>query len=794
MTVTLRASTLLALTLVLLAAIGAAIAWNLAPRRSAHATTAATPVGAAADWKPAPSPLKTRFAAAVSPLSVRPEYPRPQLVRKDWLSLNGLWQFGFDDKNVGETEGWKTGKVFAERILVPFTFESSLSGIGKGNEVHERVWYRRAFEVPDGWKGKRVRLNFGAVDWEATVYVNGREVGKHRGGYTPFSLDITDALTGSGPQELVVKVYDPSERNLEGWQPRGKQKGSEGIWYTRTTGIWQTVWLEPVADTHLAAVTMTPGVSESGAGTLTLSAVLPGNANGVAVEVTVGGKGAPVTQTAPVADGRATVTLSVPNAKLWTPESPNLYDVTLKVTRNGKTLDEATSYTAFRSVGIAKGRLTLNGKPYFYRGVLDQGYWPDGIYTPPTDDAIRNDVEMTKQLGFNMARKHVKVEDPRWYYWCDRLGVAVWQDMPSPTTLDSQAAKEAFRQEWTEAITATQSYPSVVHWIPFNENWGNPGAFQDEMVDLTRRLDPSRPITDASGWTQRDKTDVIDAHNYSDSLMKEGVENPVKPKVVGEYGGVGLSVPGHIWQEGRIYIHAPDAKRMQEILRRRTSQLFHAPNLSGYVYTQLTDVEQELNGLLTYDRELKTDVKALSRILRGEDRTKPIVATPIKDWLVLGPVSAGIHVSATQETPDAMDAMGRILDKALLPNEGALQPKADERVTAAGEPKTWKAVSAEQLDFEKVLPPEHRDAAAYAVAYLDSPRATRNTTLLLGSDDGVVVWLNGKQVYRKVAIRGVEQYQDRISGLSLRKGRNTLVVKVGQGSGGWGLTAHIEKP
>jgi hypothetical protein len=794
MTVTLRASTLLTIGILLLGAIGAAIAWNMAPKRSAHATTAATPVGAAADWKPAASPLKTRFAAAVSPLSARPEYPRPQLVRREWLSLNGLWQFGFDDKSVGDSEGWKTGKVFAERILVPFTFESSLSGIGKGNEVHERVWYRRAFEVPGGWKGKRVLLNFGAVDWEATVYVNGREVGKHQGGYTPFSLDITDALTGSGPQELVVHVYDPSERSPEGYQPRGKQKGSEGIWYTRTTGIWQTVWLEPVTDTHVSTITMTPGVSSDGAGTLALSAVLPKTADGATLEVSVGGKGASVTQTATVAEGRANVTLAVPNAKLWTPESPNLYDLTLKVTRNGKTVDEATSYTAFRSVGIANGRLTLNGKPYFYRGVLDQGYWPDGIYTPPSDEAIRNDVEMTKQLGFNMARKHIKVEDPRWYYWCDRLGVAVWQDMPSPTALDRSEAKEIYRRELTDVIATTQSYPSVVHWIPFNENWGNPGAFQDEMVELTRRLDPSRPITDASGWTQRGLTDVIDAHNYSDSLLKEGVENPVKPKVVGEYGGVGLSVPNHVWQEGRIYIHAPDTKRMQEILRRRTSQLFQAPNLSGYVYTQLTDVEQELNGLLTYDREPKADVKALGRIMRGEDRTKPIIATPIKDWLVLGPISTGIHVSATNETPEAMDAMGRILDKALLPNEGGLQPKAEESATVGGELKTWKAVNAEQLDFEKVLPPDHKDAAVYAVAYLDSPRDRRNATILLGSDDGVVVWLNGKQVYRKVAIRGVEQYQDRITGLTLKRGRNTLVVKVGQGSGGWGLTAHIEKP
>jgi len=792
LTITLRAPALWGLMTAVVASAAVAATWKLAPARTPQIAAAVS-----GDWKMAPSPLKTRFAATVTPNRVRPEYPRPQLVRRDWLSLNGLWQFGFDDENVGDAQGWKSGKDFPERILVPFTFESALSGIGRGQEVHERVWYRRSFEVPAGWKGRRVLLNFGAVDWEATVYVNGQEVGAHRGGYTPFSLDVTDALRPSGPQELVVRVYDPSESSAEGWQPRGKQKGSESIWYTRTTGIWQTVWLEPVADAHLSRVVMTPGAERDGTGTLALSATLPESANGAALKVRVsppGAKSAAAEATATVVGGRAVVKLSVPKAKLWTPESPNLYDLVFTLQQNGKTVDEAHSYTAFRSVGIANGRLTLNGKPYFYRGVLDQGYWPDGIYTPPSDEAIRYDVEMTRKLGFNMARKHIKVEDPRWYYWCDKLGVAVWQDMPSVTNLDKQEARDNFRREWEEVIATTQSYPSVVHWIPFNENWGNPGVFQDEMVAFTRRLDPSRPITDASGWTQRSFTDVIDAHNYSDSLLKEGVQNPVKPKVVGEYGGVGLSVPGHIWNEGRIYIHAADAKEMLEILRRRTSQLFYAPNLSGFVYTQLTDVEQELNGLMTYDREPKTDVRTMARFMRGEDRVKPIEATPILDWLVLGPIPTGETVPATQETPEAMAAMKRILDRAYLPNEAELEPRAGDTATVGGVTRTWQVAQGEELNFEKLLPPEHRDAAVYAVAYLDSPRATKNTTLLVGSDDGVVVWLNGKEVHRKVAIRGVEPHQDRITGLSLRKGRNTLVVKVGQGGGGWGLTAHIQKP
>lgn len=791
MTLTLRGSSRMFISLGLLLVVG--VIWTITAARSSQ--EGGPQIAAAGEWKRAESPLVTRFAASVSPREVRPDYPRPQLVRRDWLSLNGLWQFGFDDKNEGDGQGWKSGKDFAEHILVPFTYEAALSGIGKGKDVHERVWYRRSFDLPGGWRGKRVLLNFGAVDWETTVYVNGQEVGKHRGGYTPFSFDITSALKGEGRQEVVVRVYDPSEKSGEGWQPRGKQRGSEGIWYTRTTGIWQTVWLEPVADAHLGSVIMTPGVGGDGAGTLALSAKLPPAANGATLEVQISQKGGPaVTQTAKVADGKVSVDLAVPGAKLWTPETPNLYDLSLKLTQNGKTLDEVTSYTGFRSMGVANGRLTLNGKPYFYRGVLDQGFWPDGIYTPPSDEAIRYDVEMTKKLGFNMARKHVKVEDPRWYYWCDRLGVAVWQDMPSPTILNQLQAREIFQQEWTEVIATTQSYTCVVHWIPFNENWGDPGVFQDDMVNLTRRLDPSRPITDASGWTQRGLTDVIDSHNYSDRLVTEGDPHPAKPKVVGEYGGVGLSVPGHVWSEGRIYVHASAAPQMLEILRRRTSQMFIAQNLSGYVYTQLTDVEQELNGLMTYDREPKADVGAMARIMRGEDRPAPVVMIPIPQWLVLGPVPAGVHVSGTDENPQTLDEMGRILDKAYLPNEGALEPQDGASVTLEGQARTWKAVKQEELDFTKLFPGGGSDAVAYAVAYVDSPQDTKDTTLRLGSDDGVVVWLNGKQIYRKVAIRGVDPESDRITGLSLRKGRNVIVVKVGQGSGGWGLAVHLEKP
>ena len=397
-------------------------------------------------WKPANAPLMTRWAKDVSPNKVRPEYPRPQFVRKEWKSLNGLWQFAFDDGNTFTPTNDAVLKNSAQQILVPFTFEAALSGIGKGKEVHEHVLYRRSFDVPKAWNSRHTLLHFGAVDWDTTVYVNGKEIGRHRGGYTPFTFDITDALKSEGPQELTVAVYDPADPKGEGWQPKGKQLGSEGIWYTRTTGIWQTVWLEPVSEKHLTFAQIWS---------------LPDSHRIMVVAPASGNLGDQMTLTASLSHnglsaGEKTETLGATRAMVmdikdpdyWTPEHPALYDVTLTLREDGKVVDEVKTYMAFRSVGIANGRLTLNGKPYFYRGVLDQGFWPDGIYTPPTDAAIRNDVEMTKKMGFNMARKHVKVDDPRWYYWCDKIGLAVWQDMPSSHNLSSKEAQANFTHEW----------------------------------------------------------------------------------------------------------------------------------------------------------------------------------------------------------------------------------------------------------------------------------------------------------------------------------------------------------
>lgn len=569
-------------------------------------------------WQPASAPLTTRWTADVSPEHVRPEYPRPLLVRKNWQSLNGIWQFAFDDNDSGDAQGWQSETDLNEQILVPFTFEAALSGIGKGEEIHEHVWYRKLFSIPANWReaGTCVKLNFGAVDWQATVYVNGVSVGSHTGGYAPFSIDITDAMVPGDVQEVVVSVYDPADPKTTGFQPRGKQLGTEGIWYTRTTGIWQSVWIEPVSTTSVSAFRTESDVKSS---TLSAHVTLTGE-NEATAQVKVFRNGVQVASQSEDITGSGVVTISVPDPELWSPDSPALYNLEVTIVRDGIELDSFTSYTAFRSYGIENARLVLNGEPFFVRGVLDQGYWPDGILTPPTDDAIRYDVEMTKKLGFNVARKHVKIEDPRWYYWCDVLGVAVWQDMPSPHNLSSAEARSNFTAEWKEVMEALRGYPCVLHWIPFNENWGNPEEFQDEIVLLTRSLDTIRPITDASGWTQRSLTDVDDVHDYGNELLRHGVAEPLKPKVVGEYGGIALPIPGHTWAGGWGYQTAKDAESLLKGICFQTTQLFDAANLSGYVYTQLTDVELELNGLLTYDREPKADPALFAQCFTGTRR------------------------------------------------------------------------------------------------------------------------------------------------------------------------------
>lgn len=567
-------------------------------------------LGAQAQWKPAGDKIKTQWADALSPESVWPEYPRPRMERTDWLNLNGTWEYAILPAGQGEP------KDFEGSILVPFAAESSLSGVQKEVGVENELWYRRTFTVPSKWKGKNLLLNFGAVDWKAEVFVNDILVGSHKGGYAPFSFDITPCLRSSGPQKLVVRVWDPGDK---GFQPRGKQTSSpEGIWYTPVTGIWQTVWLEPVAPEHITAVN---AFTDPQADALRVTVAAEGCPSSVVEAVLLdGGK---AVASAKGLQGQE-LRLAVANPSFWSPDDPHLYDLQVTLLRDGKPVDSVKSYAAFRRISTgtdASGirRFFLNGKPLFMYGPLDQGWWPDGLYTAPSDEALLFDIRKTKDWGFNMIRKHVKAEPDRWYYHCDRLGILVWQDMPSgdlgnswePRIYNggsdrrrSPESADNFLREWKEIMDLCMMHPSVVVWVPFNEGWGQ---FDTErVVAWTERYDPSRPVNPASGGNHRPCGSILDLHNYPGPAMF--LSDPARVNVLGEYGGIGLPVEGHLWWDKRNwgYVQFKDGNAVTDEYVRYAGQLKELVKrgFSAAVYTQTTDVEGEVNGLMTYDRRV----------------------------------------------------------------------------------------------------------------------------------------------------------------------------------------------
>jgi hypothetical protein len=559
---------------------------------------------AADSWKPGQGPLMTAWADEVSPDKVWPEYPRPQMVRPDWLNLNGLWQF--QPGKAGEEP--PLGSELSQRILVPFPVESAMSGVMMRAD---RVWYRRTFEF-DSWieEGKRILLHFGAVDWEAAVWVNGRKMGMHRGGYDPFSFDVTDALNPSGLQEIVVGVWDPTDG---GDQPRGKQVlAPHGIWYTPTTGIWQTVWLEAVPQgAYIESLHIIPRVDGS---SVRISAGVAGAGRDCRLAVEASSRGRVIARSESDA---LSIDLRLDAPRLWSPDDPFLYDLTVYLLEEGKPVDEVGSYFGLRKVSLIKDargvtRLALNNEPLFMIGPLDQGFWPDGLYTAPTDEALRHDLEVTKKLGFNMVRKHVKIEPPRWYYWADRLGLLVWQDMPSGNNGPVREEDEApdgeewalqFEDELKAMIDLLRNHPCVAMWVVFNESWG-----QYDTKRLTRwvkNYDPTRLVNCASGWHDRAVGDVLDLHAYPGPVSPE--PEPTRAAVLGEFGGLGLPLSGHTWQDEKNWGYRNFEDR--KALMRRYLQLYEevrllmaSPGLSAAVYTQTTDVETEVNGLMTYDR------------------------------------------------------------------------------------------------------------------------------------------------------------------------------------------------
>ena len=575
-----------------------------------------------AQWQPAKGPLMTRWAKDVSPENVLAEYPRPQLERAEWVNLNGVWEW-----KEGPADAMPTlGEALPGRILVPFPFESALSGVMKNVRS---AWYRRSFEVPAAWKGRRVILNFGAVDWSCAVYVNGKKAGEHSGGYDPFSFDITEQVGEGAVHELWVYFSDPTD---EGTQPRGKQVlKPEGIWYTPCSGIWQTVWLEGVNPLYLKSMRITPDLK---AGVVRFRPVVDSTNPRMRVNTAIRIGDRLITRALLPLNVESEV--SIPEIRPWTPEDPFLYTLEFDVSRaEGKgevSFDKSKGYFGLRDISIGQDergvtRIMLNGHPYFHAGPLDQGFWPDGIYTAPTDEALRYDLEMTKKLGFNAVRKHVKVEPQRWYYWADKLGLLVWKDMPSgdkyigpkdPDITRTPESVAAFEAELKAIMLDFHNHPSIVMWVPFNEGWGQFDTAR--ITDYVRKLDPSRLVNSASGWSDRGTGDVHDVHVYPGPGSPE--PESARAAVLGEFGGLGLRSEGHSWTDKNWgYRGARDSQDLTDqyvALMRGVYALADSPGLSAAIYTQTTDVETECNGLLTYDREvLKVDGQAVRDANRG---------------------------------------------------------------------------------------------------------------------------------------------------------------------------------
>ncbi|ANY69020.1 glycoside hydrolase family 2 [Paenibacillus sp. BIHB 4019] len=579
---------------------------------------------------------------------LRSEYPRPQFRRKQWTSLNGTWEFEYDDEDTGEREGWEaSGKSFSKRIEVPFCYQSELSGIAD-TAFHDIVWYRRAFAIPAEYEGKRLLLHFGAVDYEARVWVNGKLVATHEGGHTPFHADITDSLH-EGENIIVVKAIDHSK---DVTLPRGKQyweEKSAGIFYTRTTGIWQSVWLEPVAPIYVSRIRLTPDIDRN---ELRLQAFISGFKEGadISLRASIGfGDEAVAQDEIKITRGSVTRTIGIHDfndhglGRWWTPENPNLYELKLTLLVDGKAVDVVDSYFGMRKISIEDGVVLLNNRPYTMKLVLDQGYFPAGLLTATSDDELRRDVELTKAMGFNGARKHQKIEDPRYLYWADRLGLLVWGEMANAYHFSEEYVGRVTR-EWLQAVERDYNHPCLVAWVPMNESWGVTNIVVDiqqqqhalAMYHMTKSLDPTRPVISNDGW-ELVKTDLVTIHDYewrkdvladryserekalkarpgNRWILVPGFDDEGQPILLTEFGGISFKKSG--W-DGWGYSGAQNEDDYIQRLKDVFEPAHRSPILQGFCYTQLTDVEQEINGLLTYDRQPKAPLETIRQIVEG---------------------------------------------------------------------------------------------------------------------------------------------------------------------------------
>jgi beta-galactosidase/beta-glucuronidase len=581
-------------------------------------------------WSLVREKIVTPWAEQVDVNAPLPEYPRPQLVRNEnWKNLNGLWNYSIVPKNQ------KATTKYEGKILVPFAVESALSGVGRRVGKDSVLWYQHNITVPGSMRGKKVLLHFGAVDWQTEVFVNGKSAGKHEGGFDPFSFDITKLLTRNGNQEIKVRVWDPTD---DGPQPRGKQVNKpDGIWYTPVTGIWQTVWLEAVPESYIESTKHTPDID---AKTLTVSAAVAAAKPGDKIRIQALAGGKVVAEQVVAAD--ATAVLKLEDQHLWSPEDPYLYDLKVALVRGSKAVDQVDSYFAMRKISMAPDaagiqRMLLNNKFLFQYGPLDQGWWPDGLYTPPTEAAMVFDIDRLKDMGFNMIRKHIKVEPARYYNYCDKNGILLWQDMPSgdlgngwenhPGVIDratdqkrTPESEAYYKKEWDKIMTSLHNFPSIVVWVPFNEAWGQ--FKTKEITDWTVQKDPSRLVNSASGGNFTQDGHIVDLHNYPRPAMPDPeLFGAKRILVLGEFGGLGLPLTGHLWQErdnwGYQNFKSADSlfTRYTTFIERMTELI--PMGLSAAVYTQTTDVEGEVNGFITYDRKV---IKVEPKKLKSESK------------------------------------------------------------------------------------------------------------------------------------------------------------------------------
>lgn len=767
----------------------------------------------AADWQPKQAAVMTRWAKDVSPDKVHPEYPRPQMVREKWVNLNGLWDYAIVADSI-ERQGASTrSDTLAKpdkwdgKILVPFPVESALSGVMQRVPDNGKLWYRRSFATPEVAKDGRLLLHFGASDWETVVWVNGKKVGEHRGGYDPFTFDITDALKPTdtsttrqrvnpdATNELVVAVSDPTDGSF---QPRGKQvRKPHGIWYTPTTGIWQTVWLEPVPTTHISAIQVVPDLDKMVARVTVKVSGPDADKHRVLIHSLPAVRRDPMTpQLKPEFEsvsGPANKPFEIPISvvKLWSPDTPKLYHASVNLMplnpAQSRTEDDADFYFAMRRIELRKDehgvtRIMLNNIPLFQYGPLDQGFWPDGLYTAPTDEALRYDIEQTKKLGFNMIRKHVKVEPDRWYYHCDKLGMLVWQDMPSGdrnapwdpvgghdnTELTrSPESSDNFNREWKAIIDSLRNHPSIVMWVPFNEGWGQANTVA--VTKWTKEYDPTRLVNCASGGNDFPVGDVIDVHRYPGPFAPKPTSD--RAAVLGEFGGLGLPLEGHTWQGKdnwgyRSFTKSDDLQKAYVGLLGALRPMI-AQGVSAAVYTQTTDVEIEVNGLMTYDRAiLKMDADVIAKAARKLYLPPPKITTLVP-------------------TSEATAQRWRIsTDK---PADGWQKPDFDDsrwtnRPGGFGEPSTPGSVVKTEWKTNDIWLRREFDLKAQGITL----NSLHELALRIHHDEDTEVFLNGELIAKTTGYttQYVEVPLDEAARKLLKSGTNTLAVHCKQTGGG----------